>query len=597
MSITTGSPSTQPSATAEGGDMTKTPETGTTTFIPLRSAAGSPMVHRANPPAVSQPRFTALMLLTVLLLTVFLAVANIFIVNVATPAIQQGLHASFSDVQFVMTSYTLAYAMTLIIGGRLGDRFGRKRLLLFGVAGFTLSSFLCGIAGSVITLMVFRVLQGISAALMMPQVLSLIQTNYPPEKRAGVFGLYGAAQGIAASSGQLIGGLLLSWDPAGLDWRTVFFFSVPVGLLILSMIPYIEESKGSSAMKLDWLGAAWAAGGLLMLIYPLVQGQKEQWPVSLIACLLLSVPVLAAFVWYERRVARLGGAPLMNVDLFRQRRFTVGMLIVVVLMSSQSAYFLVSAYFLQIGLGFTALAAGLIILPMGIGYFLASLYSARAVSRFGQHVLTVGALLTCGGYLLLAQWVQALGTSVQGYEWAPALAVLGFGQGALAAPLTAAILSRVHQRDAGSASGILTTGMQVSFAVGIALIGILLLNIMGQHANATTAQLAPQLQTELSKLGISGAQSDVIVQEFQACYADYARAGDPAANPASCSALTADAQIKPLIHSLMKQAHASNYAYTFSFCLYVLAAFSLLLVPLVLGLIREKRTDSQVLAS
>jgi EmrB/QacA subfamily drug resistance transporter len=529
------------------------------------------------------------MLLAVMLLSVFLSVANIFIVNVATPSIQRGLHASFSEVQFVITSYTLAYAIALIIGGRLGDRFGRKRMLLTGVAGFTLASFLCGISSGVTVLIIVRIAQGLSAALMAPQVLSLIQAHYAPEQRAAIFGMYGAAQGIAASSGQLIGGLLLRWNPLELDWRTVFFFSVPIGILILCMIPFIEESRNPSNAKLDWIGAVSAAAGLLMLIYPLVQGQKEGWPLSLMLCLILSVPVLAAFVRYERRVARKGGTPFMNVDLFRQRSFTFGMLIVFLLLCSQSAYFLVSAYFLQIGLGFTALKAGLIILPMGTGYFIASLYSAKAVAKFGPHVLTVGACMTSLGYVFFALSVHSTGLTVHGYEWIPALFMLGLGQGAIAAPLTNVILAKIRSADIGSASGILTTGMQVAFAIGIALIGLLFLGTMGQHADAVSRQLAPQLQQGLAEFNLSGEQSNAVVRQFQQCYSDYARSSDPAALPASCSSLDTDNPgVKSMFASVLRLANARNYADTFELCLYVLAVFTAGLLPLVLGLVRRK---------
>ncbi|KIL41034.1 hypothetical protein SD70_09445 [Gordoniibacillus kamchatkensis] len=541
----------------------------------------------------SRPRI----MLAVMLLTVFMSVANIFIVNVATPSIQRSLHASFSGVQFVITSYTLAYAVALIIGGRLGDRFGRKRMLLLGVAGFTLASLLCGLAGGVAMLVAVRIVQGLSAAMMAPQVLSLIQVNYPPERRGAVFGMYGAAQGLAASTGQLIGGLLLRWNPFELDWRTVFFFSVPVGLLILSLIPFVRESKDASHAKLDWIGAIGALSGLLMLIYPLVQGQKEGWPPALIACLLLSFPVLAGFVWHEKRVARSGAVPFMNVDLFRQRVFTVGMLIVFLLLCSQAAYFLVSAYFLQIGLGFSALKAGLVILPMGMGYFAASLYSAKAVAKFGPHVLTFGAVLTAAGYFALAWSVHVTGVTAAGYEWIPALFALGFGQGTVAAPLTNTILAKIRSGDVGSASGILATGMQVAFAIGIALIGVVFLSALGRHADTVSGEIAPQLRQSLTAAQLPASEREIVVQQFRSCYGDYARATDPAALPASCSGGGASAQVKSLFSASMKRANSLNYAASFELCLYALGAFTAFLTPLVLVLLRGRRAPGQTSGS
>jgi EmrB/QacA subfamily drug resistance transporter len=450
-------------------------------------------------------------MLVVMLLSVFMSVSNIFIVNVATPAIQRGLNSSFSGVQFVITAYTLAFAVALIIGGRLGDRFGRKKMLLLGVAGFTIASFLCGISSSVNMLILVRIVQGFSAALISPQVLSLIQVNYPAEKRGSIFGLYGASQGLAASTGQLIGGLLLYWNPWGLDWRTVFFFSVPIGIVIMSMIPFIQESREPARSRLDWFGALLVAAGLLMLVYPLVQGQKEGWPATLIISLVMSFPVIAVFVWFEKSVLRRGNVPFMNVELFGQRMFTVGMSIVFLLLCSQSAFFLVTAYLLQVGLGFTALKAGAVILPMGLGYLLASLLSSRMSSKLGTHVLTIGSALTVIGFLSLALSVHMTGISFAGYEWIPALSVLGIGQGFIAAPITNIILSKIRSSDIGSASGILTTGMQVAFAIGIGLIGIVWLNALGDHTGTSGGQAFAQTYADAYLLCL------YVVAAFTAC--------------------------------------------------------------------------------
>ncbi|HZG13463.1 MAG TPA: MFS transporter [Candidatus Bathyarchaeia archaeon] len=527
------------------------------------------------------------LLLMVMLLSVFMAVANIFIVNVATPSIQHGLHASFSDVQFVITGYTLAYAVALIIGGRLGDRFGRKKMLQIGVAGFTLASLLCGLSTSVELLTLARVLQGLSAALFSPQVLSLIQANYPPEKRGMIFGLYGASQGLAASTGQIIGGWLLQINLWGLDWKWVFFFCVPIGIFILIMVPFIPESKSSVNASLDWPGAALITIGLLMLVYPLVQGQKEGWPLTLIICLLLSFPVLALFVWLEKRLHLRHRVPLMNVALFGQPVFSLGMLIVFLLMSSQAAFFLVAAYLLQIGLGFSALKAGLVILPMGIGYFLASLLSARVAGRFGTHVLTIGSVLTIGGYLLLAFSAQWTGTSPDILVWLPALAVLGTGQGFLAAPLTTIILSKIPREDIGSASGILTTGMQVSFAIGISIIGMVWLGSLGHHAEKASLAVVQQLGDNVSAYQLSVEQRHGVLQTLQNCYPTMARSGNLATVPSECRMDAASTEAKRLFDDGIHQANARNYTDSFLFVLFVLAAYTAFLLPSVLILTKK----------
>ncbi|WP_055747644.1 MFS transporter [Brevibacillus choshinensis] len=529
-------------------------------------------------------------MLAVMLLSVFMTVANIFIVNVATPSLQRGLHSSFSGVQFVITGYTLAYAVALIIGGRLGDRFGRKRMLAYGVAGFTITSLLSGFSSGVNMLILFRIMQGLSAAMIAPQVLALIQINYVPEKRGAVFGLYGAAQGLAASTGQIIGGLLLHWNPLGLEWRTVFFFSVPFGIIILGMLPFISESKSAVKAKLDWIGALSVAIGLLMMIFPLVQGQKEGWPLWLDGCLILSLPVLAVFVWYERRIARSGGIPFMNVDLFKQKVFTAGMLIVFLLLCSQAAFFLVAAYFLQMGIGFTALQAGLVILPMGMGYFLASLFSSKAVAKYGAHVLTFGAVLSIIGFLSLALTVHATGVAFQRYESIPALLILGIGQGAIAAPLTNTVLAKIRSSDIGSASGILTTGMQVAFALGIALIGVIFLNTMRYHADTVSGEVSQQLRQQLSAISHADAQNEMAVQQFRSCYADFVRTNDPSVLSASCKINSERPEIQSVFKASIKSANAQNYTDAFQLCLYVLAVISAGLLLLVLALAKGNRS-------
>ncbi|WP_438447290.1 MFS transporter [Gorillibacterium sp. sgz5001074] len=454
--------------------------------------------HRSltHPREEVQPLQRPRILLAVMLLSVFMAVANIFIVNVATPSIQHGLHADFFAIQFVISAYTLAYAVALMIGGRLGDRYGRRKILFVGVAGFTLSSLLCGLSADVGMLTILRVVQGLSAALISPQILSLIQAQYTPERRSRIFGLYGAAQGLAASTGQLIGGWLLYWNPWGLEWRMVFFFSVPIGLAILSMIPWIPESRGDAASRTDWFGAALAAAGLLLLVYPLVQGQKEGWPASLVITLLVSVPVLALFIWTQRRLLQRHAEPFMNVSLFGQKGFGIGMLILFLFMSSQAGFFLISAYLLQMGLGYTPLQAGAVILPVGLGYFLASLMSSRLASRIGSHVLSVGSVLTAAGYGLLALIIHGTGPSPLIAAWIPALTMLGIGQGFIAAPLTHIVLSKVKKPDIGSASGVLTTGMQVAYAIGIALIGILWTNSLHPHTAEGVGQANVRVYTE-----------------------------------------------------------------------------------------------------
>lgn len=538
--------------------------------------------------AAAEPRQRPRLMLAVMLLSVFMAVANIFIINVATPSIQRGLHADFYGVQFVVSAYTLSYAVALIIGGRLGDRYGRRKMLLIGVAGFTLTSLLCGFSGSVGVLTAIRVLQGFSAALISPQVLSLIQAQYPPEKRGMIFGLYGAAQGLAASTGQLIGGLLLGWNPWHLDWRLVFFFSVPIGLIILAMAPFVPESRDSDRSRMDWFGAAVAAAGLLLLVYPLVQGQKEGWPALLVISLILSVPVLAGFVWTQRRLLAKGRRPFMNVRLFGQKAFSLGLAVIFLMMTAQAAFFLITAYLLQMGHGFSALKSGLIILPMGIGYFLASLLSPKLAGKIGAHVLTVGSVMTSVGYFAVALTIWATGWSPNVWFWLPALVLLGIGQGFIAAPLTNVVLSKVEKQDIGSGSGILTTGMQLASAIGIGLIGIVWMSSLSHYANQAEARTELELRQHLTSYALSEEQGQTALARLRDCFP--AAAGQAQAAPGACK-VTASAAggADRLVADGVSQSNARSYTSAFILSMTLLGFYTMLIIPMTVALAGRKR--------
>lgn len=545
--------------------------------VPLAATSAGPR---------QRPRLT----LAVMLLSVFMAVANIFIVNVATPSIQRGLHADFYDVQLVVSAYTLAYAVALIIGGRLGDRYGRRRMLLVGIAGFTLTSLLCGIANSSGMLIAIRALQGLNAALISPQVLSLIQAQYPPERRGMIFGLYGAAQGLAASTGQLIGGLLLALNPWSLDWRLVFFFNVPIGLVILSIASFVPESRDTDRSRMDWFGAAIAAAGLLLLVYPLVQGQKQGWPALLVISLILSVPVLAMFVWMQRRLLASGRRPFMNVRLFGQKAFSLGLAVIFLMMTAQAAFFLIMAYLLQMGHGFTALKSGMIILPMGLAYFLASLLSPKLAGRIGAYVLTVGAVMTFIGYLALGLSIWATGWSPNVWLWLPALTLLGAGQGFVAAPLTNAVLSKVGQQDIGSASGILTTGMQLASAIGIGLIGIVWMSSLGHYASQAEARTELQLRQNLTAYALTAEQGEAALARLRECHTAGSGAGKSV--PPSCTnAAVAASGEEKLIADGLSQANTRNYTSAFTFSMYVLGFYTMFIIPMTVVLARRKRAN------
>ncbi|MBA2678049.1 MAG: MFS transporter [Ktedonobacteraceae bacterium] len=351
--------------------------------------------------------------LAVVLTATFMGLLDTFIVNVSVPSIQRDLHAGFAEVQFVLAGYTLAYAIVLTTGGRLGDLYGRKLLFLAGMAGFILASAFCGFASNPAFLIVFRVIQGVMAALMLPQVLSIIQVSFLPKERGLALGLYGATVGAAAILGQVVGGLLITANFLGLGWRPIFLVNVPLGLVaFVATLLLLRESHAPGSNELDLVGMGLVSVGLFLLVYPLVESRIAAWPWWLVLCLILSLLVLATFALYEHWLTRHGHTPLVALSLFGRRAFTVGILMVLTLYGSSAGFFLVFAYYLQEGLRFSALSAGLTFLPMGIGFFLASATASRLVPKLGRGVLTLGVFTT------ITQIANALGVAVIGLIFA-----------------------------------------------------------------------------------------------------------------------------------------------------------------------------------
>jgi EmrB/QacA subfamily drug resistance transporter len=255
----------------------------------------------------------------------FMDLVDVTIVNVAIPSIQRDAGASFSQIQWITAGYALAFAAGLITGGRLGDIHGRKRLFLVGIGGFTLASALCGFAANPEMLVASRILQGGMAAMMVPQVLSIVHATFPAHERGKVFGLFGAIVGLGAVSGPLLGALLTEWNLFGLEWRPIFLINLPVGIagLILGS-RFITESKAPRALKLDLVGVALVTLGLLMLLYPLTRGDELGWPAWGFVSMSGSIGVFSALVAYEKRKAARDGSPLVELSLFEVKSFAAG---------------------------------------------------------------------------------------------------------------------------------------------------------------------------------------------------------------------------------------------------------------------------------
>ena len=337
----------------------------------------------------------------VVLLAFFMDILDSTIVNVAIPSIRDGLGASYSAIQWIIAGYSLAFALFLITGGRLGDIFGYKKLFLIGMAGFTLASALSGLAHTTEMLIGARLFQGLMAAIMVPQILSTIQVLYTTTKeRQSISAFYGGLAGIATVAGPILGALLITGGLWDLGWRSIFLVNLPVGIvaMVLAWI-YMPEAKSPHPLKLDLVGVALIVLAMLMLMFPLIQGRELDWPIWLLLTMAASLPVFVLFAWDQVRKDRRDGSPLVAPGLFRRRSFVAGITISLSFFSVVFGFFFIFTIFLQIGLGYSILKAGLTGIPFSLGVALAAGMSGPLlVPRFGRKIISAGPIIMGVGY-------------------------------------------------------------------------------------------------------------------------------------------------------------------------------------------------------
>lgn len=398
------------------------------------------------------------------------------IVNVAAPAIRDDLGADAAQIEWSVAAYALAFGVGLITGARVGDRFGRRPVFLAGVAGFLLASLACGLAPNAEVLIGARVVQGAAAAFMIPQILTVIQVSIPAEGRSKAFAAYGATAAIGTVSGPLLGGLLVSADVFGLGWRPIFLINVPIGLAVLAVAAAtLPDSRAPRAERVDLAGMVLLTVGLLLLLFPLVQGPQHGWPWWTVLPLLAAAPVFALFAVHQRR----SSAPLIALRLFAERGFAGGAAAQVLLYAGVTGFFLVLAIALQAGQGFTALRTGLTLVAWSVGIAVASSVSGALAARHGRRLTIAGVLVMAagmGGLLIAAGTATAV---ISAWALVPGLFVAGIGMGLVAPTLVDVSLREVDPADAGSASGVVATAGQVGGALGVAGIGAVFFSTLG----------------------------------------------------------------------------------------------------------------------
>ncbi|MEU4490326.1 MFS transporter [Streptomyces purpurascens] len=431
-----------------------------------------------RPPAAPAPVLGGLGLFAVLLAAA-LPLVDFFIVNVALPTIGTDLAASESVLELVVAGYGVSYAVLLVLGGRLGDLFGRRRLFLGGMAAFGLTSLACGLAPDAWSLVAARVAQGASAAAMLPQVLATIQATTTGPRRAKAMGLYGATAGLSMIAGQILGGVLVAADIAGTGWRSVFLVNVPVVLagLVLA-VRVVPETRSPRPEPVDVPGTFLLAASLLTLLVPLTEGRAAGWPLWTWLSLAAFPFVAAAFYAVERRADREGRTPLVPPSLFAIVSLRRGLLLVLPFSIGFSGFMFVIAVALQEGAGLGPVAAGLALAPLAVVFFVFSLLGPRLVARYGTRVVTAGAVLQGVGLALMALAAWRFWPHLGFVELLPGAAVAGAGQALQLPVIYRVILSEVPSARAGVGSGVMITTQQSALALGVATLGTLFLSLI-----------------------------------------------------------------------------------------------------------------------
>ncbi|HEY7848086.1 MAG TPA: MFS transporter [Candidatus Limnocylindria bacterium] len=463
------------------------------------------------------------MAFAVLLAAGFMDILDGTIVFVALPSMAADLGASFETMEWVIAGYTLAFAVTLITGGRLGDIYGRRRVFLIGVTGFVAASVAAGLAPTVEALILSRVAQGLMAAVMVPQVLAIAQVIFPARERFIAFALYGIAFSLAAVIGPLLGGLLVELDLGGLGWRPIFLINLPIGLVTgLAALRLVIESRSPNPLRLDLVGVGLVTTALLLVMVPLVEGASFDWPAWTFVSLGLSLPVFALFALWQRHKARTDGSPLTEPELFGHRSFVAGLALSLLLMAGLGSFWFVLVLWLQVGLGFSPLTTALAGIAWPLAVVVAGFIAGAAAEAAGRRLLNIGLPLMALGVALVIGTIGLVGADLEPWQLTVGLAVGGVGMGLSMPAMFDLILAEVPTRHAGSASGVVNTVMQVGSAVGIAVVGVVFFGLVEAAAPGEppaiilTAAIQQTLWFQVLAFGTAGALSFLLPRHVAA---------------------------------------------------------------------------------
>jgi EmrB/QacA subfamily drug resistance transporter len=439
------------------------------------------------PPAPAEPapyRWRWLVLAIVLIAEI-MDLLDSTIITIAAPTVRDSLGGGTSTMQWWAAGYTLAFGVFIIVGGRLGDAFGRRRVFVVGIAGFTLASAACALAPSPDALIATRVLQGAFGALLIPQGLGVIKSIFPPKEMGGAFAAFGPVMGLAAIAGPILAGWLVAADLLGTGWRMIFLLNVPLGLAgLVGALRFMPESRSPERVRLDPLGVALVSAASLCLIYPLVQGRELGWPAWTFGLMAAGLALLLVFAAVERRS---GQSALIAPSLLRNRAYKSGLLVGVVFFAAFAGLLLVVSLFLQLGLRFSPGHAGLTLAPMSLGVAITAGASYALMPRFGRRVLQAGLLIVAAALGGLAATVTHEGLDATTLELLPSFFALGLGMGFVFGPLFNVILAGVADHEVGSASGTLNAIQQLGSSIGVAVLATIFFSLLDHGQTSPTA--------------------------------------------------------------------------------------------------------------
>ncbi|MEN5015422.1 MFS transporter [Erwinia sp. Eh17-17] len=430
--------------------------------------------------------------LAVLLAGQLLPMIDFSIVNVALDAMSATLHASPIQLELIVAVYGIAFAVSLATGSRLGDNFGRRRIFCIGVLLFGIASLLCGITPNVWTLLLARALQGMGAALVVPQILATLHVTLHGREHSRALGLYGGIGGMAFIIGQVLGGFLINANPGGFGWRSVFLINIPICLLVLALAPRtVPETRQQNRVPIDWAGTLYLAGAIGCLLVALALGPLLHWSWPCIA-LLAAFPLLLKRLWQvELRIEQQGGAPLLPPALLRLYSVRFGLSIAVLFFSCWSGFMFVVALTLQSGLGMSAFQSGNAFIALGVAYFLGSLVSTGVVERVGKvPTLLTGCLIQMAGLLALMLTFSNDWQHIGVLSLIPPTVLIGFGQSFIVSCFFRIGLAEVPKDHAGSGSAMLSTVQQAAFGLGPMVLGTVFSQVLQTHGSYRYAVLA-----------------------------------------------------------------------------------------------------------